>query len=252
MGVHIDTLTAEQERYLDQLGRGHLIPPPEMLAPADVIRLEDDAVVLLDQTRLPGERVDRRCASVPELCQAIRDLAIRGAPAIGIAAAYGHGAGRARLAAARERRAASRAGRRPRAPRGSRPTAVNLGWALDAATRSIAPPRIPARCARRSPRRAAHPRRRRRALHGDGPARRRAARRRARACSRTATPARSPRAATARRSASCARRTRAIQALHVLGRRDAPAAAGRAPDGVGAAQDGIPHDADRGRRRRRS
>ena len=48
-----------------------------MLAPADVIRLESDAVVLLDQTRLPGERVDRRCTTVGELCAAIRELAIK-------------------------------------------------------------------------------------------------------------------------------------------------------------------------------
>ena len=101
-----------------------------MLAPADVIRLEDDAVVLLDQTRLPGERVDRRCATVPELCAAVRELAIRGAPAIGIAAAMGMAqaarrssatdipALRAELADARAQLAASR------------PTAINLGWAL--------------------------------------------------------------------------------------------------------------------------
>ncbi len=101
-----------------------------MLAPADVIRLEDDAVVLLDQTRLPGERVDRRCATVPELCAAIRELAIRGAPAIGIAAAMGMAqaarrssatgipALRAELADASAQLAASR------------PTAINLGWAL--------------------------------------------------------------------------------------------------------------------------
>ena len=52
-----------------ELGPGHLIVPAPiggtLLAPADVIRLEDDAVVLLDQTRLPGERVDRRCATWP-------------------------------------------------------------------------------------------------------------------------------------------------------------------------------------------
>jgi len=101
-----------------------------VLAPADVIRLEEDAVVLLDQTRLPGERVDRRCATVPELCAAIRELAIRGAPAIGIAAAMGMAqaarrssatgipALRAELADASTQLAASR------------PTAINLGWAL--------------------------------------------------------------------------------------------------------------------------
>jgi methylthioribose-1-phosphate isomerase len=109
-----------------------------VLAPADVIRLEGDAVVLLDQTRLPGERVDRRCTSVSELCQAIRELAIRGAPAIGIAAAMGMALAargspatvstglRADLAAARSRLATSR------------PTAVNLAWALERCDEVIA------------------------------------------------------------------------------------------------------------------
>ncbi len=101
-----------------------------MLAPTDVIRLEAGAVVMLDQTRLPGERVDRRCTTVSELCGAIRELAIRGAPAIGIAAAMGMAqtaqrsqaadlpALRAELAGASAQLA------------GSRPTAVNLAWAL--------------------------------------------------------------------------------------------------------------------------
>ena len=44
---------------------------------------------MLDQTRLPGERVDLRCESVDEVVAAIRRLSIRGAPAIGIAAAMG-------------------------------------------------------------------------------------------------------------------------------------------------------------------
>jgi methylthioribose-1-phosphate isomerase len=101
-----------------------------VLAPADVIRLEPDAVVMLDQTRLPGERVDRRCVTVAELDEAIRELAIRGAPAIGIAAAMGMAQAarrspeqtveglRSELRSVRDRLAASR------------PTAINLGWAL--------------------------------------------------------------------------------------------------------------------------
>jgi methylthioribose-1-phosphate isomerase len=101
-----------------------------MLAPEDVIRLEEGAVVLLDQTRLPGERAERRCEDVESLCAAIRELAVRGAPAIGIAAAMGVAlaAGRSRapgLAGLREdvRDAARRLG-------ATRPTAVNLAWAL--------------------------------------------------------------------------------------------------------------------------
>jgi methylthioribose-1-phosphate isomerase len=109
-----------------------------VLAPADVIRLEGDAVVLLDQTRLPGERVDRRCRSVPELCQAIQELAIRGAPAIGIAAAMGM-AQAARNSAATTMPALRADLEGARADlAGSRPTAVNLRWALERCDEVIA------------------------------------------------------------------------------------------------------------------
>jgi methylthioribose-1-phosphate isomerase len=77
--------------------------------------------VLLDQRRLPDEEVELECRTVAELVTAIRELAIRGAPAIGVAAAYGLA-----LAAARgddlDEAAAALAS--------SRPTAVNLAWAL--------------------------------------------------------------------------------------------------------------------------
>ena len=46
-------------------------------------------VVLLDQRRLPDAEVELECRTVDELVVAIRELAIRGAPAIGVAAAYG-------------------------------------------------------------------------------------------------------------------------------------------------------------------
>ena len=59
------------------------------LTPERIVRLELDAVVVLDQRRLPDEEVELRCASAAEVADAIRTLAIRGAPAIGVAAAYG-------------------------------------------------------------------------------------------------------------------------------------------------------------------
>src|SRR5437868_3519486 len=92
-----------------------------MLEPERIIRLDDDAVVLLDQRRLPDEAVELRCGSAAEVAEAIRTLAVRGAPAIGIAAAYGYA-----LAAARGEdldEAAAVLGN-------ARPTAVNLAWAL--------------------------------------------------------------------------------------------------------------------------
>ena len=65
------------------MGRGDLTPER-------ILRLEAGAVVLLDQRRLPDEEVELRCESAAEVAEAIRTLAVRGAPAIGIAAAYGY------------------------------------------------------------------------------------------------------------------------------------------------------------------
>ena len=93
------------------------------LEPRDIVRYEEDGpkVVLLDQRRLPDEEVELECATVAELATAIRELAVRGAPAIGVAAAYGLA-----LAAARGDDVDAAA----TALAASRPTAVNLGWAL--------------------------------------------------------------------------------------------------------------------------
>ena len=90
--------------------------------PERIVRLEADAVVVLDQRRLPDEEVELRCASAAEVADAIRTLAVRGAPAIGVAAAYGLALAASRgedLDAAYDVLASSR------------PTAVNLRWALD-------------------------------------------------------------------------------------------------------------------------
>ncbi len=94
-----------------------------MLEPEQIVRLEADAVVLLDQRRLPDVVEEVRCATAAALAQAIRDMVVRGAPAIGVAAAYGIA-----LAAA----AGDDLDEADRVLRNSRPTAVNLGWALDA------------------------------------------------------------------------------------------------------------------------
>ncbi|MBA3484201.1 MAG: S-methyl-5-thioribose-1-phosphate isomerase [Pirellulales bacterium] len=85
-------------------------------------------LVLLDQTRLPGEVVELHCHTVEDVWQAIKRLAVRGAPAIGVAAAYGvclafnpraePGAAANDFVAACDYLATSR------------PTAVNLFWAL--------------------------------------------------------------------------------------------------------------------------
>jgi len=87
------------------------------------VRLEEDGprVVLLDQRRLPDEEVELECRSAAEVAEAIRTMAVRGAPAIGVAAGYGLALAALRgedLDAALDVLAAAR------------PTAVNLAWAL--------------------------------------------------------------------------------------------------------------------------
>jgi methylthioribose-1-phosphate isomerase len=86
--------------------------------------------VLLDQTRLPAEVVDHSCRTVEDVWEAIRMLRVRGAPAIGIAAAYGVvlGAGNALHADGDAARRHAQLAAEFLAT--SRPTAVNLFWAL--------------------------------------------------------------------------------------------------------------------------
>jgi methylthioribose-1-phosphate isomerase len=93
------------------------------LTPERIVRLEGNAVVVLDQRRLPAEEVELWCVSAAEVADAIRTLAVRGAPAIGVAAAYGLA-----LAAVR----GEDLDRAYDVLAASRPTAVNLQWALDA------------------------------------------------------------------------------------------------------------------------
>ena len=79
-------------------------------------------MVVLDQRRLPDEEVELRCASAAEVADAIRTLAVRGAPSIGVAAGYG-------LALAAQQ--GEDLDRAYEVLVSSRPTAVNLRWALD-------------------------------------------------------------------------------------------------------------------------
>lgn len=95
------------------------------------IRWEDGRIVLLDQTKLPDEETDLACATVDELIDAIRRLVVRGAPAIGVAGAYGAALAARRVPA--EDPVAFRKAMEPELDRlrAARPTAVNLAWAVD-------------------------------------------------------------------------------------------------------------------------
>lgn len=95
----------------------------------------DGHLLLLDQTRLPTETVEIACRDVADVVQAIRTLQVRGAPAIGIAAAYGMCLG-IRPAAGQDADALRQAWQHAaRLLAASRPTAVNLFVALDRMTR---------------------------------------------------------------------------------------------------------------------
>ncbi|WAP56419.1 S-methyl-5-thioribose-1-phosphate isomerase [Streptomyces sp. S465] len=95
--------------------------PPAVLALRWEEPPEGPVLVLLDQTRLPAEEVDLVCTDVPALVEAIRSLAVRGAPLLGIAGAYG-----VALAAARGFDVDEAADALAHA----RPTAVNLAYGV--------------------------------------------------------------------------------------------------------------------------
>jgi methylthioribose-1-phosphate isomerase len=95
-----------------------MTPASAGAARVEPIRWHGDRLELLDQRLLPGETVYVTCRTAEDVAQAIRDMVVRGAPAIGCAAAFGvvlsAGAAQAYEVLAK-----------------SRPTAVNLFWALE-------------------------------------------------------------------------------------------------------------------------
>ena len=98
--------------------------------PVATLIWEKDALRLIDQTRLPEELVHIECEDVETVAEAIQSLRVRGAPAIGVAAAYGVAIGAQEALTSegnfedRVRAAIERLSR-------TRPTAVNLFWALN-------------------------------------------------------------------------------------------------------------------------
>jgi methylthioribose-1-phosphate isomerase len=107
------------------------LPHPEPLSgenySAAELSLDDSEVILLDQRRLPLDEIYYRLASVEEVAEAISAMVVRGAPAIGITAAYGMVLA-AGTVATEGLGALARAGLLLKQ---ARPTAVNLAWAVD-------------------------------------------------------------------------------------------------------------------------
>src|SRR5262245_11163555 len=92
---------------------------------------QQGALVLVDQTRLPHETVLIPCRTVDDVAHAIKSMQVRGAPAIGVAAAYGIALGAAAHSATEASEFVDDLERMASVLRQTRPTAVNLQWALD-------------------------------------------------------------------------------------------------------------------------
>ena len=207
---------------------------------ASPLRWEDGALLLLDQRALPDEERWLRCERPEQVAEAIRTLAVRGAPAIGIAAAYGMALAAPGASASDE--AVARRAAAAELLANARPTAVNLRWAVDAG---------PLRATIRS-------RSRTSCTWRQDAADRRLAElgaERFEPGDRALTHCNTGPLATAGYGTAlgrAARRPCARPARPGLGRRDAAAAAGRAPDRLGARASTHPVQGDRRRRRRRA
>lgn len=91
----------------------------------ETIQWTDSGVVMIDQTRLPREEVYVTCKDYKQVAEAIRSMVIRGAPAIGVAAAMGVALGMQQADSPAEFDEICET------LAGTRPTAVNLFWAIE-------------------------------------------------------------------------------------------------------------------------
>ena len=101
---------------------------PEMLP---TIAWEGDTIVMVDQRKLPVEEIYVTCKTVNDVAKAIKTMVIRGAPAIGVCAAMGVALGAARSGATGTRQFATEFQRNCDLLAATRPTAVNLFWAIE-------------------------------------------------------------------------------------------------------------------------
>jgi len=99
---------------------------------------QGDTVIMVDQRKLPGQEIYVRCRTAQEVARAIRTMVIRGAPAIGVAAAMGIALGVRRSSAKGTRQLAVDFQKICDMMAATRPTAVNLFWAIDRMKRTFA------------------------------------------------------------------------------------------------------------------
>src|SRR3954470_20726431 len=102
------------------------------------IEWKDDAVVMIDQRKLPAIEIYVSCTTAQEVAKAIKTMVIRGAPAIGVAAAMGIALGMRRSKATGTKQFATEFQKLCDLMAATRPTAVNLFWAIDRMKRTFA------------------------------------------------------------------------------------------------------------------
>ena len=95
------------------------------------IEWKDDCVVMIDQRKLPGAEVYVKCRTAPQVARAIKTMVIRGAPAIGVAAAMGLALGVRQSKTTGTQKLAAEFYKLCEMMAATRPTAVNLFWAID-------------------------------------------------------------------------------------------------------------------------
>jgi methylthioribose-1-phosphate isomerase len=102
------------------------------------IEWKTDGVVMIDQRKLPSAEVYVTCKSAAEVAKAIKTMVIRGAPAIGVAAAMGIALGMGKSKATGTKQFATEFQKTCDLMAATRPTAVNLFWAIDRMKRVFA------------------------------------------------------------------------------------------------------------------
>ena len=102
-----------------------------MNTPVYPVRWHNDRVLLIDQNRLPNEYTHVEISRVDDMARAITTMIVRGAPAIGVAAAYGMYLGARDITTTDRAEFLSQLTSIGKTLRATRPTAVNLFWAID-------------------------------------------------------------------------------------------------------------------------
>ena len=101
------------------------------------IEWQGDTIVMVDQRKLPAQEIYVKCTTPKEVARAIKTMVIRGAPAIGVAAAMGIALGMRKSKARGTKQFAVELNKIADLMAGTRPTAVNLFWAIDRMKRSF-------------------------------------------------------------------------------------------------------------------